>query len=79
MFTVNEISNSNDDIRKRILNDGSMSMNQELFDEKELQNTLNELRETHKIQIPINCGVTGQVVQNQKIFFANNVQVVSKY
>ena len=49
MFTVNEISNSNDDIRKRILNDGSMSMNQELFDEKELQNTLNELRETHKI------------------------------
>jgi hypothetical protein len=36
MFTVNEISNSNDDIRKRILNDGSMSMNQELFDEKEI-------------------------------------------
>jgi len=33
MFTVNEISNSNDDIRKRILNDGSSNMNKELFDE----------------------------------------------
>jgi hypothetical protein len=32
MFTVNEISNSNDDLRKRILNDGSTNINEELFD-----------------------------------------------
>ena len=53
MFTVNEISQPNDDFRKKILNDGSMANN------KELEETLNELREIKQIQIPNNVGITG--------------------
>jgi hypothetical protein len=46
MFTVNEISNNHEDLRKRILNDGSMGDNINKLDEKEVLNTLNELRAT---------------------------------
>jgi hypothetical protein len=59
MFTVNEIYNNNDDLRQRILNDGTMSKNISMLDEKEILNTFNELRETLKIHIPNNCGITG--------------------
>ena len=57
MFTVNEISNNNDDLRQRILNDGTMSKNIRMLDEKEILNTFNELRETLKIHIHNVSGV----------------------